>query len=250
MDSGWTSYQTWSDAIAEEFFSGKQRDAPVYLDLEPDILARIGSKVGCPHGAELQALDDAVIASLCLPPKSGRVFGPHVDAVGAWEQHGRHGPPPCVGLLAFFSSVAEEMSADQDYRATNYYGRMAQRLQVLDALTAKIARDFQHDTPTLWGALNRWLEDFEGRFGLPTASAFDYRRFVGVPISQALVRDADRKQLAGLFSYFSLQPGQRLSAYDMTVLIDEWIVAASPTLRRLWLTKKSGSVFRRLPARS
>ena len=90
--------------------------------------------------------------------------------------------------------------------------------------------------PFLWNTLNRWLEEGNGRRGLPTAVAFDHRRFIGLPLSQALVRAQDRTKLPNLFAQFGLQPGQRISVQAMQQLLEDWLPRSQITqsLKRLW----------------
>lgn len=57
-----------------------------------------------------------------------------------------------------------------------------------------------------WGALNKWLEGEDGLRGLPTAVAVGHR-YVGLPISQVLVREADRERLPHFFIYAGFPPG-------------------------------------------
>ena len=82
----------------------------------------------------------------------------------------------------------------------------------------------------------RWLEECNGRHGLPTAVAFDHRRFIGLPLSQALVRAQDRTKLPSLFAQFGLQPGQRISVQAMQHLLSDWLPRSQVTqsLKRLW----------------
>jgi len=46
----------------------------------------------------------------------------------------------------------------------------------------------------LLGSLNSWLDSMGGSRGLPTAEAIGHR-YVGIALSQALIRDADRQLL-------------------------------------------------------
>ena len=57
----------------------------------------------------------------------------------------------------------------------------------------------------LWRELNRWLEEHDGEHGLPTANPLDRRVHIGYPLSQALIRENDRRLLPG--SGFTIEPG-------------------------------------------
>ena len=237
MKSAWEEYEKWNDAIAHEIFNENTAGQPVYLDLEEDVLARIASRVGLnPRSDPASALVEAVRATLHPPTRSTAVFSAHTAAACHWKLEGDSTPPPCVGLLAVFSLVAEEMRRSAEFAGSNYYGRLAKTLEVPGESLERLTRDFRRETPFLWDTLNGWLEDSNGMRGLPTAVAFDHRRYIGLPISQALVRAQDRLRLHGLFAQAGLQPSQRISVHAMHQLLDDWL-ASSPaphSFRRLW----------------
>ena len=149
---------------------------------------------------------------------------------------GRITPPPFLAILAFFSIVAERMRSDDQFRANNYYGRLAQALRVRDtSVRCKLERDFRHDSSLLWDGLSSWLLLKEGRLGLPTAFAFDWRSHIGRPMSQALVSDQDRRRFKEAFSDFGLDPGP-VALTEMEELLDGWLPlsSASTSLKGLW----------------
>jgi hypothetical protein len=235
----WEAYERWNDAIVEEFFDGRWKQRPVYLDLEDAALERVAHSVGVAPGSARPEFVTAIKSTLHLEPEGERVFGRHRSRVREWKRTQLGKPPPCAAILAFFSLVAEGMRSDETFRATNYYGRLCDSLGVGrndQRLIDKVARDFREHSLELWDALNGWLVDAEGRLGLPTAAAFDYRVYIGVPISQALVREEDRNHLRDMFGAYRLTPRQSMSRADMVRLLDDWLPhsGASAGLRRLW----------------
>jgi hypothetical protein len=235
----WSAYDGWNAAVAEVFFGGDSRGRPVYLDLEDEPLSRIASSVGSTLRTARDDLRAAVLPTLRLDGNWGeRVFSEHARRAVAWEAAETGDPPPCCGLLAFFSMVAEEMRGDDKFRATNYYGRLCTALEVEPhgPLADRLQRDFREHSLLLWGTLNRWLTASHGERGLPTAWSFDYRVYVGVPISQALLRDHDRRDLPSMFRQYRLTPGQQLSRPDMVRLLNDWLLrgGGSVNLRHLW----------------
>jgi hypothetical protein len=236
-DSIWELYDAWNSGIQREFLSGQSAGRPLYLDLEEDVLARIGAHVGKVTDDPVGAFTAAVRSTLRIGP-GGSLFGPHLSRARAWERTGREGTPPFLALLAFLSLVAEGMRSDQDFRASNYYGRLCKALDLDprdERIRNRVARHFRRDSHELWGFLNAWLEDNDGRLGLPTAYAFDYRVHVGIPMSQALVRESDRVALRELFEVYRLRPGQALARSDMARLLEDWIPHSrlSQSLKRL-----------------
>jgi hypothetical protein len=120
----WATYLAWNDAIAEEYFSGSWAGTPVYLDMDPDIVSRLGRDLAPPGTKPSRAFVDAVAATMRSTATGGRTFSRHVEAVKAWRRGGRAGPPPCLGVLGLLSLVAEAMRSDERYRATNYTDRL------------------------------------------------------------------------------------------------------------------------------
>ena len=236
-DNPWNRYERLNIAIAEEVFGENAAGRPVYLDLEPDVLARIAERMAESPATEPDALLCEVVKATLPPPDGAEgLFSAHTARAVLWELEGSSNPPPCIGVLAMLSLVAEHMKHTEEFAGSNYYGRLLQALEIDGEWRDRVARDFRRETPLLWNTLNRWLEDSNGRRGLPTAIVFDRRRFIGLPLSQALVRAQDRTKLPVLFAQFGLQSGQRISVRAMQELLTEWIPDSQVTqsLKRLW----------------
>lgn len=223
-EGDWARYDRWGAVIAEEFFGGKYGSRPVYLDLEQEALRRIAGSVGiAPGRAPTDELIAAVGATLSLDG-DGPLFAEHSRRLGAWRRGDGSTPPPVVALLAYFSLVAERMRAEGDLAASNYYGRFVSMLggDALDEdVKHRVFRAFADSSRLFWDALNAWLGERPEVRGLPTAFAFDHRTYVGPALSQALVRDSDRRALLRLFAEAGLQPGQTVAVDDMTRLLEE-----------------------------
>ena len=236
--TAWERYGSLNAAIAEEVFGEGAAGRPVYLDLEADALARIARRVG---GTRATSPDDVLceVVGGTLPDPGGSVgvFSEHVGRVFIWGlEDDASSPPPCIGILAMLSLVAERMKRTERFAGSNYYGPLLEALGFDNEHRKRVERDFREQTPLLWNTLNRWLEETNGRRGLPTAVAFDRRRFIGLPLSQALVRAQDRTRLLVLFAQFGLQAGQRMSVQAMQELLGEWLPGSqvTPSLKRLW----------------
>ena len=237
VDTAWERYERLNVAIADEVFGEGAAGRPVYLDLEPEVLARIAERMDESLRTEPdELLCEIVRATLPPPDGASGLLSAHTARAALWELEGSSTPPPCIGVLAVFSLVAERMKQTEEFAGSNYYGRLLQALDIDGEFRDWVGRDFRKETPLLWNTLNRWLEDSNGRRGLPTAVAFDRRRFIGLPLSQALVRAQDRTKLPVLFAQFGLQSGQRISVHAMQELLSEWIPSSQVTqaLKRLW----------------
>jgi len=234
----WGPYDAWGDAISEELFGGRWGSRPVYLDLEEEPLARIAAAIGLPAARDPADELVAAVGSTIDLDRSGPLFAAHAARLAAWRGGDRSTPPPVVALLAFFSLVAERMRAEGDLAASNYYGRFVSMLggDPLDEdVKHRVFRSFAESSGDFWGAFNAWLEEQPDRRGLPTAFAFDHRTYVGPALSQALVRDSDRRALLRLLADSGLRPGQTVAADDMARLLEERLPDAplSISLKRL-----------------
>lgn len=238
--SSWDSYRDWNYAIADHFFSTSSKNKLVYLDLDDKALTSLGQTLALDTSDLRQELTDAVLQTLDIERRGGSIFHPHLSVLSRWRKGVANRSPPCLALLAFFASIAEEMRADESFASTNYYGRLglALGLESEDEIRT-LGRDFRTYSTVFWDALNSWLEEADGEFGLPTAFAFDRRRFVSIPISQALVREKDRIRLIQCFDNFGLRPGQRLASSDMERVLADWLPDSnvSSALKTLWRTK-------------
>lgn len=232
------SYAAWNTAVAKVIFSEANRNRPVYLDMEKEALAAM---------AGLANVEDSPRDSLCLAVRNTlgdvhqrhNIFGSHRDGLRSWVFRGRGGAPPFLALLAVFALSAEDMRSDGTMSGANYYGRLARNLAIDETERRsflKLQSDFRKSSLTFWEQLNTWLADLDGRCGLPTAYALDWRSFVGVPISQALVRGADRDKLIDFFLDLGLTQRASIALEDMVRLLDHWlpVSSVSSSLQHLW----------------
>lgn len=243
----WQRYEAWNQALVSVLFTSANDGRPVYLDMDDDIFSRVAREVGVdPSNASAQ-LADAVRATLNLGDGDGPVFKQHLQNLRLW----RRGPlkrvrdagmlpeaPPIIGLLAALTLAAEEMQRDQSFSGNAYYPRLYQVLHVAEGKQqTKLHSAYQRDAEELWAGLNDWLSATDGRFGLPTAYALRHR-YVGLPLSQALVRSADRRQFPLMFERYALPAGGEISPADMEHLIDSWLqmrpCPVSKSLESLW----------------
>ena len=245
LPAAWDSYLRWNVAIAEVVYSRDNAGQPVYLDLEDDVLAAIRD-IAAPDADDPAAgLVATVKATLALDGGASKVFAAHLHALNMWHSGSMLGPPPTLALLGIFSLAAEVMHEGEGMRPHNFYGRLAGLLNLDDAALKKVQDAYRRPvggipfSEWLWDSLNDWLEMLEGNRGLPTAFALGHAH-IGMPLSQALVRQTDRERFGDLFALNSLPARSSLTTFDMEPLIDDWIsrnpCPASNALERLWRT--------------
>lgn len=207
-------YTQWNHAISSYFFNNQQAQRPVYLGLDEEVLREIAN-------AHDIAPDDG-LTDLCaaikrwIRPKDNRSqpFFKFLH-LRLWESRVAkepHTPPPFVGILALSVLAAARMAHDDDLSVTsaNYYVRLNKLLgngavrgqpKGFDAISQQ------------WERLNAWLTtSLEGEFGLPTANNRNgYGAYVGYPMSQVLLRQADRAKLPEFFAWCGFVEGEGIA---------------------------------------
>ncbi|WNG88493.1 hypothetical protein C6A87_004415 [Mycobacterium sp. ITM-2016-00317] len=240
----WSKYLEWNQAIADVIYPGTEDPGPAYMDLEEEELQKIAAAAGyfgLNAAAELASVVRAVTVG-----SDGKFSLLSVNAnTRRWAlrnvKQRSLKPPPCLAFLAVTVLAAEEMGRDEDLAAHAYYARLARLLQLSDN-DSSLRNQYSRHAEYLWRCLNRWLEDLDGVRGLPTAYALTYR-FVGLPMSQALVRHHDRRKFPSMFAEYGLSAGMRLAPEDLVQYLDAWLAAegtsATANLRRLWARQDS-----------
>ena len=241
VPASWDRYMRWNEAVANAVYRPETAGAPVYLDMEDELLADIAALVGDTSGDPRKQLVSAVRTTLNSPSDSTGVFGQHIRALHRWRPETGN-PPPVIGLLAVLCLAAEEMREADGFAANNYYDRLMPLLAIQPSDKDRVVGAYRKNSADMWETLNSWLEGLHGERGLPTAYAYSHAH-IGRPLSQALIRAADREKLYDFFSDQGLEPRSRLSPQDMEPMLNEWIArvpsAASNQLRALW--KRSGA---------
>lgn len=230
-------YERVTAAIADIMFGYDQGGRPVYAFADAETIRKVLQTA--------QIADQTVAGLSAIVRSSLRLDASDVDPfreqARAAIRH-RSSPlatPPALPLLVLLSIVAEQMKADQDLRSYNYYSRLHRILSVPETDRDRVENDYRQVAVLLWGSLNSWLEAWEGERGVPTAYAIGGHPFIGLPMSQAVVRQHDRAGLHELFALEGLAPGMRLSPDEMSHAIDPYATTIpsnplSSHLARFW----------------
>jgi hypothetical protein len=222
------------EALVEALFSASMSGRPVYAVPDAEVIDEVASRLRVPIKDALRLLQQTAAIQV------GIRTGEQPFAKLAHRLHSAHGldTPPGLTTLAMLSLAADRMHAEGDMAANNYYGRLHELLDTPDARKFAVENGYRDHAEDLWNALNSWLEAWEGERGVPTAYVVGQWRFVGLPLSQALVRRADREKLAAMFTSEGLPPGYRISPSDMEATLDSWVPRVPPlfshAFRTLW----------------
>jgi hypothetical protein len=239
------SYEVWNEAIANFFYTPAAAGQPAYLQVDRDTLCEIG-----PHaGVESDLAEEMFVQAVRSKLSTGRA-NPFVAFLwlDGWRKRARSNPtapPPFVGLLSICVLAASRMANDPDagMRSSNYYRRL-NKLLGLDYVGKPPS--FEKVTE-LWEELGRWLVELNaGKLGLPTAKAHPTFRHVSYPISQCLLRDADRRKLPDFFRWEGYAPGEEISVGELVPRLRWWASRTTCTLSeqaRNILTRGSDSLI-------
>jgi len=246
--NGEVDYARWNDAFSRVVFVESHAHAPVYLDVEDDVLLAVASLagfVGTTAGVAEASLVAAVRRRLRLAGGQTSVFAWFTESLAIWRNRRRvrnadlSVPPPVVALLAVFARAADRMGADSKFNSTAYYPRLDALLSLDRPDGQRVRSAFTAKSETYWDALNLWLEDLDGSRGIPTAYTVGLR-YVGIPMSQALIRDADRARLVDFYADMGLEAGLELPADDLVPYFAQWMLSgrAPIGMMRLWQAKE------------
>jgi hypothetical protein len=224
-------------ALADSLFSEAQAGRPVYAMPDDESLTLFAEQFGIPPKEARWLIRRAAAIQIGLGDDRSKPFA----KVSGRLKEGSTSPldtPAGLSTLATLSMAADAMHAEEGMAAHNYYGRLHALLGTQESQKVAVERGYRDHGETLWDALNSWLEAWEGERGIPTAYVVGTMQYVGLALSQALVRRGDRDKLPALFVDEGLPPGYRLSPSDMEATLDGWMPRQPPlfshTLRTLW----------------
>ena len=210
-------YEAWNRVLAEEFFSRAHAGTPVILWVDRDTAEELAEK----HGLDV-SLADTVRSALNMASRS-RAFG----RISEWCEriHSVECPPPSLPLLAASVVAASMMASDGMIRASNFYVPFAKYLFGEDYTEDqhRSLRQSAYQLADLWLHLDRWLGEKQGQFGISTIKGHDHLTRIGFPISQAVLKAADRRALSQFFRDARLTPGKPVSPDYLERALEIWL---------------------------
>ncbi|WP_417372327.1 hypothetical protein [Glutamicibacter protophormiae] len=242
-------YADWNDALAKAFFSQERSGQMVYLDKDDPAFETAYASLGLESAdAAVESLSQAVRNILCWRQSCRETFAEFDMLTRRWVYQRNAArknkqpvkAPPLIALLMVLSIAAEKMHSSSPHTeegAGSYYVQLERTLGVPASESKRLRHSFTISSEAYWEALSVWLEDFAGEKGLPSAYALMYR-YVGLPISQALIRDTERRNIDRFFEEQGLIPGIAFSHAEMFAALDVWLTqsgsSANQALRLIW----------------
>lgn len=189
------NYLQWNDLIVKHFFKEAKAGREVLLYVNDEIIDSIGE----PYGIGVDDFIESV--------KKGPDWTTHtgfcqkaLQACEAWRDRGFE-YPPYVSYLAFFVLAAV---TETDYAPHSYYPRFWKRLGESQDSGRPPSFDYMI---TLWDDLEKWSrEDKHEELGRFVARIRGGYMHVGLPRSQTVLSEHERKLLLKLFYETGLDP--------------------------------------------
>ena len=232
-------YLRWNEGLAEAVYPPQVDARPAYMSLDAEQRGAVSAELGIQQSEFEASLADCVRGVLILDSSGPVEFFQRINwELGRWRRSRREqrGAPPVLPLLAVLAVAAERMASSDGMAENNFYGRVREVLEYPDE-RRHFEYGYRRFGERYWGVLNKWLEGQDGKRGLPTAVAVGHR-YVGLPISQVLVREADRERLPHFFIYAGFPPGAVVPPKELEPAFDRWIrrepCPASPALLHHW----------------
>ncbi|SNT60296.1 hypothetical protein SAMN05443665_105640 [Actinomadura meyerae] len=212
-----TAYDAWNKVLAAEFFSNAHADTPVILWVDRDTAEELQKQ----HKLEAP-LSDAVRDALDMASRS-KAF----SRIKSWceRSHRPGGPPPSLPLLAASVVAASMMASDGKIRVSNFYVPFVKYLfgDSFSEEQHRVLVQSSDQLAELWVQLEQWLASQHGQFGISTIKGHETLTRIGYPISQAVLKAADRRVLSQFFRDSGLHPGKSISSDYLERALAIWL---------------------------
>lgn len=193
------NYDAWNRAISQHFTAGVPLGNAIYLSVDEDVIAQIAATPDALPVQPVDALADYLAAVRGRVVLEGRRMGLRTIA-----SRDPDNVPSCVAFLALMvmaaGDMAGEVQEDRGHIDEKDYFRRLRKLLGLEAIGGRpegMKSGAEAEEP-LWLLWNRWL----GSVGFVSTARrrAETTRYIDYPISQTLLRKADKDRIRGLFS--------------------------------------------------
>jgi hypothetical protein len=214
------TYEEWNRALGEYFVSGVAHGSAVYLAVDEEALASVGraftptegeaASVGLyrqpsfftPASSDAQHTNgDRLVEDFCQAVRNRIVQPGGRLHLGTIRGRDSNGIPSGVAFLCAMVLAATHMGDDGDVSEINYFRRLHEVLglqqQPNRTRPPGLENGAQGEEP-LWVEWNRWLQE-QGFLVSARSGGEGPRKYIAYPLSQALLRRADKDRLRRLF---------------------------------------------------
>ena len=207
VDGTKLSFEDWNKRLAQHFFNASNAGKRVYLHTTTDLLVTLSGKPTA-QADFIQAVKAGPSTSapedLCT-----KAIHMYLD----WRNVGGHYPPYVAHLCLFALAAGRE----GPWAPHAYYPRL---WDLLGTGGSGAPHNFYQMSRMLWKDLEVWTHnDMNGRLGLFKWQASGKWIYVGVPVAQTILTDAERKCLPALFRDADLEPGAAMPEGELSTAI-------------------------------
>ena len=221
----------WSAAVADVCFPIKKERRPVYLSPSDDELLRIATAAGEPVTSPEEALDGlyhAVATTLYSSlegTRRSRVFARYrVIGMMYRQLYGPSSePPPNLALLALLGRAARMMGGHGEFSSLDFYGPLASMLRLPTDKAWLLGNDYRHDADEIWFPLPHWLASCDGLRGTSTVQSFGAKRYISVPLSQAIFTEADAGKIVEFMDGYGFNALDVPTDDELRVALEAWV---------------------------
>ncbi len=184
------NYHEWNARVADCFSRHAAQGSQVYLTVDNQVLADIGEAAGLDPVVSVRAFCDAVRSQVWV--------GGHDEIrLGGLYGHGGDGRPRGVAFLAIMVLAASNMG-DHELSEINYFTQMRKLLRLDAGKHGRPPGMAAGAEKPLWNDWNRYLQQ-HGLLSSARQGPEGPTKYIHYPLSQTLLRFADRDKLTDLF---------------------------------------------------
>jgi hypothetical protein len=239
----------WSVAVAEVCFPIKNERRPVYLSPSDDELLKISAAAGEPVTSPEEALDGlfravaTTLHSSLEGTRRARVFARYrVIGMMYRQLHGPSTePPPNLALLALLGRAARMMGGHGEFSSLDFYGPLASMLRLPTEKAWLLGNDYRHDADEIWFPLPHWLASCDGLRGTSTVQSFGAKRYISVPLSQAIFTEADAGKIVEFMDGYGFNALDVPTDDELRVALEAWVDSEGSgcprRVRDLWVDR-------------
>lgn len=194
-----SAYDQWQSVLEQEFFGPHMSGyaAVFYVD-------ECAKRSLMDANSQLAELAEAVSAELYWDRPTG-MFSRLEWRCRLWAAGEQRDAPPVLPMLATSVLAASKMAAEGDISSSNYYKRLAE-VFCAGSRERDSLRAYFKPVADMWETLDTWLESRGGERGYSTISRDSHLTRIGYPMSQALLREQDRRILTAFFAATGVKP--------------------------------------------
>jgi hypothetical protein len=185
------SYALWNQALIDYFCQSVPQGSQIYLSVDEDVLYRVGQSFfpDTPVSHLIEDFQQGVINHVI---SSQEVNLKPIQGLNKLKK------PNCVAFLSLSVLAAYKMANEEEISELNYFRRLREILQLPGTGRPLGMKSGGEAEGLLWTTWNRWL--LEQGF-IPSAKpSSGPKKYINYPISQCLLRQADKEKLQVLFS--------------------------------------------------